>query len=107
AVEQREERASGRVRPHDAAGEERRYTGAVQRLLEQRLVPLGVAQQDGAAIERRAFPRRGEEVARDLHALGTLAGRGEETETGVERRGWGRGVGLEDENTGARYRAGA
>ena len=84
AREQREERPAGRMRAARAAIEPAADAGALERVLEQAVVVLRRADEDGHLVERHARARFAQNTAGDLDALASLARRREELERAIQ-----------------------
>lgn len=86
AGEQRQKGSTGRFGTHSAAAEVTGNCRAAESLLDQWLVLLDVAQQNGDAVEGRALLGECADAAGDFDALEAFAGRGEK-QIGIGRRG--------------------
>src|SRR5882762_5265766 len=86
ACEQGKERSSRGIGPAAALGEERRYAGAPQRVLDQGLIAFGISKENGHPVECDAGLSSGQYRAGHLDALAGFVGGGSKFECRVGLR---------------------
>src|SRR2546422_5117501 len=95
ACKQGKERASRGIGPAAALGEERRYAGSPQCILDQGLIAFGISKENGHPVEWDAGLSGGQYRAGHLDALAGFVGGGSKFECRVEPA-FGRGRSRED-----------